>query len=56
MTKSIDLINGEALDFAHRRKREITEQLRVERQRIVQTLERGSAPATREDYLSLIHI
>ena len=50
VTKTIDLINGEALDFAHRRKREITERLRIERQRIVQTLERGSAPATREDY------
>ena len=50
VTRTIDLINGEALDFAYRRKREITEQLRVERQRIVQTLERESAPATREDY------
>ena len=33
VTKTIDLINGESLDYARRRKREIVEQLRIERQK-----------------------
>lgn len=35
VTKTIDLINGESLDYARRRKREIVEQLRIERQKSV---------------------
>jgi hypothetical protein len=50
VTKTIDLINGESLDYARRRKREIVEQLRIERQKIGQTLERNDAPASREAY------
>lgn len=30
VTKTIDLINGESLDYARRRKREIVEQLRID--------------------------
>lgn len=44
VTKTIDLINGESLDYARRRKREIVEQVRIERQKIGQTLERNDAP------------
>lgn len=50
MTKTIDLINGESLDYARRRKREIVEQVRIERQKIGQTLERNDAPTSREAY------
>ena len=50
VTKTIDLINGESLDYARRRKREIVEQLRIERQKIGQTLERNDAPASAEEY------
>ena len=50
VTKTIDLINGESLDYARRRKREIVEQLRIERQKIGQTLERNDAPTSREAY------
>ena len=50
VTKTINLINGESLDYARRRKREIVEQLRIERQKIGQTLERNDAPASREAY------
>ena len=46
VTKTIDLINGESLDYARRRKREIVEQLRIERQKIGQTLERNDAPTS----------
>ena len=50
VTKTIDLINGESLDYARRRKREIVEQVRIERQKIGQTLERNDAPTSREAY------
>lgn len=50
VTKTINLIHGEALDYARRRKREILEQLRSERQKIVQTLERTNAPTSPEEY------
>lgn len=50
VTKTIDLINGESLDYARRRKREIVEQLRIERQKSGQTLERNDAPTSREAY------
>lgn len=50
VTKTIDLINGESLDYARRRKREIVEQLRIERQKIGRTLERNDAPASQEEY------
>ena len=50
VTKTIDLINGESLDYARRRKREIVEQLRIERQKIGPTLERNDAPASWEAY------
>ena len=39
VTKTIDLINGESLDYARRRKQEITARLHTERQKLVQTLE-----------------
>ena len=50
VTKTIDLINGESLDYARRRKREIVEQLRIERQKIGRTLERNDVPALQEEY------
>ena len=50
VTKTINLINGESLDYARRRKREIVEQLRIERQKIGQTLERNDAPTSWEAY------
>lgn len=50
VTKTIDLINGESLDYARRRKREIVEQVRIERQKIGQTLERNDAPTSQEAY------
>ena len=48
--KKIELINGEALSFTHRRKRELREQLRAGRREIVQSLSDSDAPATREEY------
>ena len=48
--KKIELINGETLSFTRRRKRELKEQLRIERQKIGQTLERNDAPTSREAY------
>ena len=50
VTKTIDLINGESLDYARRRKREIVEQLRIVRQKISQTLEHNDVPASQEEY------
>lgn len=50
VTKTIDLINGESLDYARRRKREIVKQLRIERQKIGRTLERNDVPASQEEY------
>ena len=50
VTKTIALINGGSLDYARRRKREIVEQVRIERQKIGQTLERNDAPTSREAY------
>ena len=34
VSKTVNLINGEALDYAHRRKREIIEQLHIQREQI----------------------
>ena len=48
--KQIELINGEALSFTHRRKRELKEQLRAGRRQIVQSLSDSDAPATPEEY------
>ena len=48
--KKIELINGEALSFTHRRKRELREQLRAGRREIVQSLSDSDAPAMREEY------
>ena len=48
--KKIELINGELLNFTHRRKRELKEQLRAGRRQIVQELAGSDAPATREEY------
>ena len=48
--KKIELINGETLSFTRRRKRELKEQLRIERQKIGQTLERNDAPTSWEAY------
>ena len=48
--KKLELINGESLDFAHRRKREIKEQLRNGRRQIVRELSGSNTPATREEY------
>lgn len=50
VTKTINLINGETLDYARRRKREIVEQLYTERQKIGQTLEHNNASASWEGY------
>ena len=50
VTKTINLINGESLDYARRRKREIVEQLRIERQKIGRTLEHNDVPASQEEY------
>lgn len=47
VTKTINLINGESLDYARRRKREIVEQLRIERHKIGRTLERNDVPTSR---------
>ena len=48
--RQIELINGETLDYAHRRKRELKEQLRADWRQIAQSLSDSDAPATREDY------
>ena len=48
--RQIELINGEMLDYTHRRKRELREQLRAGRRQIAQSLSDSSAPATREEY------
>ena len=48
--KKLELINGESLDFAHRRKREIKEQLRNGRRQIVRELSGSNTPATQEEY------
>ena len=48
--KKLELINGESLDFAHRRKREIKEQLRNGRRQIVRELSGSNTPATWEEY------
>ena len=50
VTKTVNLINGESLDYARRRKREIVEQLRIERQKIGRTLESNDVPASQEEY------
>ena len=48
--RQIELINGETLDYAHRRKRQLREQLRADWRQIAQSLSDSDAPATREDY------
>lgn len=48
--RQIELINGETLDYAHRRKRQLKEQLRADWRQIAQSLSDSDAPATREDY------
>ena len=48
--RQIELINGETLDYAHRRKRQLKEQLRADWRQIAQNLSNSDAPATREDY------
>lgn len=48
--KEIELINGETLNFTHRRKRELNEQLRAGRRQIIQELAGNDAPTTREEY------
>lgn len=48
--KKIELINGETLNFTHRRKRELKEQLRAGRRQIVEELAGSDAPAAREEY------
>ena len=48
--KALELINGESLDYVHRRKRKIQQQLRDERRQIVRELSGGNTPATREEY------
>ena len=48
--KEIELINGETLNFTHRRKRELNEQLRAGRRQIIQELVGNDAPTTREEY------
>ena len=50
VTKTVNLINGEELEYARRRKREIIEQLQAERQKIVQALAHNDVPVSREDY------
>ena len=50
VSKTVDLINGEALDFARRRRREIMEQLHTERQKISRTMEHSNTPATWDEY------
>ena len=50
MSKTVNLINGEALDYAHRRKREIIEQLHIQRQIIAQSTTHDDAPTTWADY------
>ena len=48
--RQIELINGETLDYAHRRKRQLKEQLRADWRQIAQNLSNSDAPATWEDY------
>lgn len=48
--RQIELINGETLDYAHRRKQQLKEQLRADWRQIAQSLSNSDAPATREDY------
>lgn len=48
--KEIELINGETLNFTHRRKRKLNEQLRAGRRQIIQELAGNDAPTTREEY------
>lgn len=48
--KQIELINGEMLNYTHRRKRELKEQLRAGRRQIAQSLSDNDAPATQEEY------
>lgn len=50
VSKTVNLINGEALDYAHRRKREIIEQLHIQRQIIAQALAHDDVPTTWADY------
>lgn len=48
--KEIELINGESLNYTHRRKRELQEHLRTGRRQIAKELAMNDAPTTREEY------
>lgn len=50
VTDSIDLNNGETLEYTKRKKNEIIDQLRSKQQRIIRTFGRDDGPTTEEEY------
>ncbi|MGN1002800.1 MAG: LytTR family transcriptional regulator DNA-binding domain-containing protein [Oscillospiraceae bacterium] len=50
ITDSIDLCNGETLEFTKRKKNEIIDQLRAKQQNIIRAFDRDGVPSTEEEY------